>query len=150
MIRFFIVKMSVIIGLGIILGFHISPSTAQNTRSSRISHAEVRMYLGSPTMFVDGKPTAAMTYTIAGRVETLRRLENTQRVRKRDSEARVLSSHSLLPSLKAGYCLFLSRRTRNILGHSRCLQCCIQEGPSMWRLLLQALGHTYSLSILGI
>ncbi|MFC1606465.1 beta-galactosidase [Candidatus Latescibacterota bacterium] len=65
MSRLFFVIMLIV--ADVMSAFFIStPASAQNTGTGMVSQAEVRIYKGSPTMFVDGNPTAAMTYTVAG------------------------------------------------------------------------------------
>ena len=44
-----------------------APFFSQNTAVRGISHAGVRLYKGSPTMFIDGSSTAAMTFTVTGK-----------------------------------------------------------------------------------
>jgi beta-galactosidase len=48
------------------LFFTTSAPLAQEAQGGKVSQAEVKMYNGVPTMFADGKPTSAMTYTIGG------------------------------------------------------------------------------------
>ena len=64
--RLFVVVVLTVFEMVTLLFFTPFLSVAQDTDISKVSNAEVRMHLGSPTMFVDGKPTAAMTYTVGG------------------------------------------------------------------------------------